>query len=393
MGHDRLQRSLGVHRPSTVARASFFGMVSSSCSYAASALAKSLFARGADLTAAMAFMFASTNLVLGLGVMLWLLIGRQLALAQFVGGAVMIALLSVVLQRAAPDRLAGPARLRLAEREDSAEDDDAAGRSTAPDDRPVRSRVRTRAGWADAAGYTVSDLTMPRKELLIGFLAAGFAVAAVPVRFWQSLFLTGHGWLSSVENAVVAPVLACISFLCPVGNVPPAAALWQGGISFGGVVSFVFGGLLALPPVLIYRRFSGTRLGVRLALVFWAVMSLSGPATEALFRASALTPGAHPVHAAARHFGANHTTVLDVLTLAGLAALARLHRRRDRYGGSGGLAKDPVCGMQVRTSDAPARARVDGQSCYFCSDLCRDRFIARAAEDDPAPDVRSGSRT
>ena len=383
-----MQRSLGDHRPATIVKASFFGMVSSSCSYAASALGKSLFVRGADFTASMTFMFASTNLVLELGVVLWLLIGWQFALAEFVGGAVMIALLVVVLPRAVSPGLLRQARARLTagsgaqsgqHGEHAAED--AASQVSA------RTRIRSRAGWSDAAGYAISDVTMLRKELLIGFVVAGFASMAVPAGVWRALFLTGHGWVSSVENVIVGPVLAFISFVCSVGNVPLGAALWKGGISFGGVVAFIFADLLALPLVLIYRKFYGTALAVRLALVFWAVMSAAGLVTQALFQLLSLIP-AHRREAtiAGTHLGWNATTVLDLLALAAFGYLYWLYRNRDRFGAGTGLGKDPVCGMQVRVDDAPARAHHDGQHYYFCSDRCHDRFVA-----DPGAYLARGS--
>src|SRR5580765_1854168 len=210
-----MQRSLGDHRPRTIAKAGFFGMVSSSCSYAASALAKTLFQRGADFTAAQAFMFASTNLVLELGIVLWLLIGWEFAAAEFVGGAIMIALLAVVLPRVvrAPEQALARATLG-----DTQHD-----HGTAHAEGPLRERLRSVGGWSDAASYTISDLTMLRKELVIGFVVAGFADAAVPVSFWKSLFVTGHGFWSALENVVLGPFLAIISFVCSIGNVPLAA--------------------------------------------------------------------------------------------------------------------------------------------------------------------------
>ena len=365
-----MQRSLGDHRPGTVAKASFFGMVSSSCSYAASALAKTLFARGADFTSSMAFMFASTNLVVELGVVLWLLIGWQFALAEFVGGVIMIALLTLILPRVLPVVEVESARKRLTA---SSEDDlGADGRATSVS---AATRIRSRAGWSDAAGYTISDVTMLRKELLIGFLVAGFASMAVPVRWWQTLFLTGHGWLSSIENVIIAPVLAFVSFVCSVGNVPLAASLWSGGISFGGVVAFIFADLLAFPLVLIYRKLYGTRLALRLALVFWAVMSTAGLVTEVLFRALSLTPAHRTGRIAGVHVGWNYTTVLNVAAVIVFGSLYWLYRNAEKFGGGAGLAKDPVCGMQVRTDDAPARARHAGHSMYFCSDRCHDKFV------------------
>ena len=384
-----MQRALGDHRPKTIVRSSFFGMVSSSCSYAASALAKSLFVRGADFTSSMVFMFASTNLVLELGAVLWLLIGWQFAVAEFIGGFIMIALLALILPRvidvAALD--AARERLRTGSARSTSHEEEHAGAHTAA---PWRRRIVSRAGWSDASGYTISDVTMLRKELVIGFVVAGFASVAVPTGVWKALFLTGHGIWSALENVIVGPVLAFISFVCSVGNVPLAAALWKGGISFGGVIAFVFADLLALPLVLIYRKFYGTRLALRLSLVFWAVMSLAGLITEGIFTALGLVPGTLVGDIATVHFGLNYTTILDILAVIVFGYLYYLYKNAAKFGGGGGYAKDPVCGMQVRTADAPAHATHQGHDYYFCSDKCHGAFEADPARytgGQPAPVV------
>ena len=385
-----MQRSLGDHRPRTVAKASFFGMVSSSCSYAASALAKSLFARGADFTAAQAFMFASTNLVVELGIVLWLLVGWQFAAAEFVGGAIMITMLSVVLPRVVPAADIEAARDRLnagAHDSGAAANDAHAGHAGHGEQQveqgPWRQRMRTRAGWSEASGYTISDLTMLRKELVAGFVIAGFAATVVPTSVWRAVFLTGHGFWSSLENVVVGPFIALISFVCSVGNVPLAAALWQGGISFGGVVSFVFADLIALPLLLIYRKYYGTALTLRLLAVFWAVMSAAGLATEYLFKAVGGVPANRPTGIATTHLGWNYTTVLNVLALVGFAVVYGLYRsaRAVTRGDDAGspYAKDVVCGMQVEKAHAPATAFHDGRTYFFCSDRCEHRFTAEPA--------------
>ncbi len=380
-----MQRALGDHRPSTLAKSSFFGVISSSCSYAASALAKSLFSRGADFTASMVFMIASTNLVVELGIVLWLLIGWQFALAEFVGGAIMIALLGLVLPRVIPERWIADARDRLNQDTAlSAPDPDPhahhghdhsqpAGAGDAAAAEPLRRRVRSRKGWGDAAGYTISDLTMIRKELVIGFLVAGFLAALVPAGFWQSLFLTGHGFVSSLENVVLGPLLAIISFVCSVGNVPLAAALWQGGISFGGVVAFVFADLITLPLLLIYRKYFGTAITLRILASFWATMSVAGLAVEYLFKALRIPDPPRPTMIVHTAFSWDYTTFLNVAALAAFAVLYRLYRRRDTSGPQR-YAHDPMCGMQVEIAQAPASRTVDGERVYFCSDRCAHRF-------------------
>jgi uncharacterized membrane protein YraQ (UPF0718 family)/YHS domain-containing protein len=373
-----MQTALGDHRPKTLAKAGFLGAVSSSCSYAASALAKSLFARGADFTSSMIFMIASTNLVVELGIVIWLLMGWQFAAAEFVGGVIMIAILGLALPRVIPRQWTDDARVALAREADDAE---------VWDSPSWRQRVRTRAGWSDASGYTISDLTMLRKEIVAGFAIGGFASALVPTWFWRSLFVTGHGFWSSLQNVVLGPFLALISFVCSIGNVPIAAALWRGGISFGGVISFIFADLIALPLLLIYRKYFGTAITLRLLAAFWAAMSAAGLATEYLVRAVHLVPkvGTHIVPLT--HAGANYTTVLNVVGALGFGVLYWLYRTRTASATGTGVgaavdryAKDPVCGMQVEKALAPVRLRVGSEPFYFCSDHCSTKFAAENSQ-------------
>jgi YHS domain-containing protein/uncharacterized membrane protein YraQ (UPF0718 family) len=325
----------------------------------------------------MVFMFASTNLVVELGIVLWLLIGWQFALAEFVGGAIMIVALALALPRLVPRQWIEDARTRL--NSDAADHSGHAHHEmteAGPEQRlpPVRQRMRSAAGWSDAAGYTISDLTMLRKELVIGFVVAGFATVLVPTWVWQSLFLTGHGFWSALENALLGPLLAILAFVCSIGNVPLAAALWSGGISFGGVISFVFADLITLPLLLIYRKYYGGRLTLRLLAVFWAVMSAAGLAVEGLFTPLGLVPTSRPQLVVTEGVSFNATTVLNIIALLGFAVLYWLYRNRERFGGGTGYAKDPVCGMQVDKTAAPATAVHNGQRHYFCSDRCRERF-------------------
>jgi uncharacterized protein len=360
----RMQRLLGDHRPAALTRSTFLGIASSSCSYAASALARSLFMRGADFTAAMVFMVASTNLVVELGIVLWLLIGWQFAAAEFVGGAVMVTLLGVLLPRVIPAPLAEPLRTPASDAE-PADVDPAGG---------LPARVRQRDRWAASVGYTLSDLRMVRREIVVGFIGAGFIAVAVPARFWADVFITGHGPLTTVENAVVGPFVAIISFVCSIGNVALAAALWKDGISFGGVVAFVFADLITIPLLLIYRTMYGGRITLRLLGVFWAVMSTSGVVTELIFRAFHGVPGNRPRVIAPEQLAWDHTTVLNIVFLIGFAALLVVHHNRDRDAAAGTHTVDPVCGMQVEKANAGATSQVGEDTVYFCSPRCQQRF-------------------
>ncbi len=373
----QMQRVMGGHGPAALTRSSLLGMASSSCSYAASALAKSLFRRGADFTAAMVFMFASTNLVAELGIVLWLLIGWQFTLAEFAGGAIMIVLLGLLLPRLVPRPMIAAARERLDR--DAAGDEAHGGHGAPAEAGSLAGRLRQPARWGDAAGYTISDLSMLRREIVIGFVAAGFAAAAVPASFWGAVFLRGHGALTLVENALVGPFVAIISFVCSVGNVPLAAALWHDGISFGGVVAFVFADLISLPLLVIYRTMYGGRLTLRLLGVFWLVMSAAGLLIELIAKAAGFIPATRPAVIAPEHLSWNYTTILNIVFLVVLAAIYWLHRSKERLGGGAEVARNPVCGMQVEMSNPGAVRQEDGHTIYFCSGHCRDRFTGRTA--------------
>jgi uncharacterized protein len=376
VSRDAMRRRLGDHRPAAVLRASGYGMVSSSCSYAASAMAKSLFVKGADFLAAMVFMFASTNLVIELGIVLIVLMGWQFAVSEFVGGFIMIALLATLGALWLRGRLVVQARERVQSAEDVAEHQHGVAMDSADDRLPLRARLRSAAGWADSATSTMSDLTMLRRELVVGYTVAGFLAVLVPSSVWQAVFITGHGFWTSVENAIVGPFIAIISFVCSIGNVPLAAALWSGGISFGGVIAFIFADLIAFPLLLIYRRYYGTKLMVRMLVVFWVLMSTAGLLTELLFQAAGLVPTARPTTIAPAHFSWNYTTYLNLIFLALFGVLYWLYRNRERLGAGDRFARDPTCGMQIEKAHAPAWRDEAGERHYFCSDHCAERFDA-----------------
>jgi uncharacterized membrane protein YraQ (UPF0718 family)/YHS domain-containing protein len=288
------------------------------------------------------------------------LMGWQFALAEFVGGPIMIVLLAFVGGFVFTPRLVQKARARLAP-ESGAHDHGA----------PLASK----SGWADAATYTFSDLRMLRRELVIGYLIAGFLTVLVPMEWWNNVFVHGHGFWTTLENAVVGPFIAVISFVCSIGNVPMAAALWHGGIGFGGVISFIFADLITLPLLAIYRKFYGLKLTLRLLATFWIVMSLAGLAVEGLFALFGGVPTRRPEAIVPDHLQWNYTTFLNIAFLGVLAVVYWLYRNRERFGASTAYAQDPVCGMQVEKAHAPAHLVHDGNDVWFCGDGCRDRYV------------------
>jgi uncharacterized membrane protein YraQ (UPF0718 family) len=305
----------------SLARATGLGAASSSCSYAAVALARSLFRRGADFTAAMAFQFASTNLVIELGIILAVLIGWQFTAGEFVGGPIMIALMALLFRR-----YLKPTTVRQA-REHA--DLGAVGRMEGHADMDmsviqngtVLQRLRTPQGFTATSNYFVMDWAAVWMDIFGGLLIAGALAAWVPDSFWQSLFLQGHGALSTVWGALVGPLVAIISFVCSIGNVPLAAVLWNGGISFGGVLAFIFADLIILPILNIYRKYYGRRVAAFLLVSFYVTMAAAGLIVELIFTALGLIPSG-PRHAKVTEASVtlNYTTVLNIIFL-GLAAV------------------------------------------------------------------------
>lgn len=360
-----IRRLLGDTSPLSLLRATGFGAASSSCSYASAAMAKSLFSEGANFVTAIVFMLASTNLVIELGLVLAVLIGWQFTGSEIFGGLLMILLFVLVARATLPQRLIERARDRLRARATHIELEAAA---------PWRVRVRSAEVWRAAARYTVADLRMLRKEIVGGFLVAGFLAALVPDQAWRALFLSGHGVESSLENAAIGPLIAILSFVCSVGNVPLAAALWKGGISFGGVSSFLYADLITFPLLLIYRKYYGGRLTLRLLATLWLVMSAAGLTTQYLFSALGAIPSTRPHQIAVHALGWNWTTGLDLVAVAALAACLVLARQGRSTVARGAYAVDPVCGMQIERDTALSRAEYQGQKFYFCSDRCLERF-------------------
>jgi uncharacterized protein len=360
---DEMRRALGDHRPATIVRAGLLGAVSSSCSYAAATLAKSLFARGADFTAAIAFMVASTNLVIDLGLVLWLLLGWQFVAAEVIGGVIMLMLLTLLLPAAVRVGRERAARDRLGD----------LGATDSSQPQPWRERLRSADAWRAAAGYTLGDLRMVRAEILIGFAVAGLADTLIPVHVWQALFYSGHGVVSDIQNAIVGPLIAVLSFVCSVGNVPLAAALWHAGISFGGVVAFIFADLITFPIIAMYRQYYGRAITWRLVATMWLTMSAAGLIVQGLFAALHLVPEhptALPTMTTAHPTATITLNVVALVVLAGLAVIAR-----SGPGLASGFAIDPICGMQVDMASASASSLgPDGHRVYFCSDHCRLRF-------------------
>ncbi len=342
----QMRRLLPDDSPRTLAVATGLGAASSSCSYAAVALARSLFRRGANFTAAMAFQFASTNLVVELGVILAVLIGWQFTAGEFVGGPIMIVLMALLFRRFLTPRLIAEAREHaergvLGRMEGHAEMDmSVAGKGS------IWQRLRSAQGFTAISDYFVMDWGAVWMDVFGGLLIAGALAAWVPNSFWQGLFLRHHGALATIWGPLIGPLVAMLSFVCSIGNVPLAAVLWNGGISFGGVLAFIFADLIILPILNIYRKYYGRRVAGFLLAIFYAAMAAAGLIVDLLFKALGLAPtGARHAKVIQASVTWNYTTVLNIVFLTLAAVLVTRYFRK-----GGGLA-------MLRMMNAPMAER------------------------------------
>src|SRR5438876_4880800 len=317
-----MRRLMPDDSPKTLAIATGLGAASSSCSYTSVALARSLFRKGANFTAAMAFQFASTNLVIELGIIMWVLLGWQFVLGEFVGGPLMIVFLAFVLRLFLSRRLVEDARAeaekgRLGSMEGHAEMD----MSVEANGRSLWRRLRSPEGFTATANYFVMDWAAVARDIFGGLLIAGAVAAWVPNSFWQSFFLENHATVAKFWGPVVAPAVAIVSFVCSIGNVPLAAVLWNGGISFGGVLAFIFADLIILPILDIYRRYYGWKMAGFLIASFYVTMVAAGLGVEFLFEAIGIERHARNAKVEMAAVSWNYTTYLNIAFLLLAAAL------------------------------------------------------------------------
>ncbi|MEI7714925.1 MAG: permease [Mycobacterium sp.] len=312
---------LGDDRPRTLALAAGLGAASSSCSYAAVALARSLFRKGANFTAAMAFEIGSTNLVVELGIILALLMGWQFTAAEFVGGPLMIIIVAILFRLFVRSPLIDAAREQAERGVTGSMEGHAAMDMSVKGEGSFLRRLLSREGFTSVSHVFVMEWLAIVRDLVIGLLIAGAVAAWVPERFWQGFFLTDHPVWSAIWGPIVGPVVAIASFVCSIGNVPLAAVLWNGGISFGGVVSFIFADLLILPILNIYRKYYGTRMMLTLLGTFYAAMVGAGYLVELIFGAAHLIPTQRNSAVLEAGISWNYTTWLNIAFLAIAVAL------------------------------------------------------------------------
>jgi len=317
---NEMTRLLPDDSPRSLVIASGLGAASSSCSYAAVALARSIFRRGANFTAAMAFEFASTNLVIELGILLAVLLGWQFTLAEFVGGPIMIAIMALLFKLFLKPEMVDVAR-RQAERGLVGAMEGHAEMDMSVTEGSLLARVTSARGFTAISHYYVMDWASIWKDIAAGLLIAGALAAWVPESFWQSFFLVDHPTLAKIWGPLIGPVVAMLSFVCSIGNVPLAAVLWNGGISFGGVAAFIFADLIVLPILNIYRKYYGRRMSLFLLGIFYVSMVAAGLIVEVLFQAFGLVPDERNARVVEAGVTWNVTTFLNILFLALSAVL------------------------------------------------------------------------
>jgi uncharacterized membrane protein YraQ (UPF0718 family) len=322
---DTVVRLLGDDSPRALAAATGLGMASSSCSYAAVALARSLFRKGASFTAAMAFEIASTNLVVELGILLALLMGWQFTAAEFVGGPIMIVTIAllyrVLLRRRLGRRLVAEALEQANKGVAGSMEGHAAMDMSITGQGSFWRRLTSTRGFTAVSHIFVMEWAAIWRDIAAGLLITGALAAWLPMSFWKSFFLTDHPVLAGIWGPLVGPIVAVVSFVCSIGNVPLAAVLWNGGISFGGVVAFIFADLIILPILNIYRKYYGWRTAAFIAATFYATMVLAGYAVELIFGVAQLVPKQRNASVIEAHVSWNYTTWLNLAFLAVAAVL------------------------------------------------------------------------
>ncbi len=317
-----IARLLPDDRPKSLAIATALGAASSSCSYAAVALARSLFRKGANFTSAMAFQFASTNLVIELGLIMALLLGWRFTAAEFVGGPLMILVLALILRRFLSARMVETAREQAERAVAGSMEGHAAMDMSVSREGSFWRRLMSPAGFTSVSHNFVMEWAAVLRDLVIGLLIAGAAAAWVPDAFWQHLFFSGHPLLAKIWGPIIGPLVAVASSVCSIGNVPLAAVLWNGGISFGGVVSFIFADLIIIPILMIYRKYYGARMAWFLAGTFYVTMVIAGYLIEIIFGLLRLVPtGARNATVGADGITWNYTSALNIVFLLLAAVL------------------------------------------------------------------------
>jgi uncharacterized membrane protein YraQ (UPF0718 family) len=318
---DRLTPYLGRPDLRSVSLATLFGAASSSCSFAALAAARALVMKGAHFVAAVAFMFASTNLVIELGILILIFLGWQFLAAEIVGGLLLIAISSMLIRATYPSNWIDAAREAVEEHGD----DEEVGFDW-------RQRIRSAEGWNLVGHRFVSDWQMVWEEILIGFTIAGFVAVLVPAAFWETVFLVDRvgqlpEWLIALENAIVAPFVAAATFIGSMGNIPLATVLNGNGVLFAGIMGFIYSDLMVPPLVMINAKYYGWRVALYIAGVMLVSIVLTALAMHFAFAALGITPESARKIDETTRFAFDYTFYLNCVFVIVAGIMIWLHRR------------------------------------------------------------------
>ena len=320
VSHNAMAKTLGGDDPKSLTFATLFGIASSSCSYAAVALARSIFLKGASFTSAMVFEIASTNLVIELGIILIVLLGWQFTAAEFLGGILMVIFIAVIFRLTLTPKLVQMAKAHAEKGIMGRMEGHAAMDMSISGGGSFFSRLLSKRGFTAVSNFFVMDWASVWVDIALGLLIAGAIAAWVPDSFWNAFFFSNNPTLAKIEGPLVGPLVSVVSFVCSVGNVPLAAVLWRGGISFGGVVSFIFADLIILPILDIYRKYYGWKVMAYILVTFYVTMAAAGYVVEFLFEALGIIPTNRNVAAITEGVQWNYTSILNIIFLV-LAAI------------------------------------------------------------------------
>ncbi len=398
---ERVARLLGKPDLPGLLKATGFGAASSGCSFGATAIGKGIFKQGAHPVNVLAFMFASTNLIVELGLMILIFFGWEFLLAEILGGLVLIAIMALLARWTLPATLFQEARksLRKAD-EDRRVDQDPVCGTEGSDEHTLEKDGRTLrfcsegcmesyleraaasgslrdvvlswSGWYQLGNQYRKEWSMIWKDVIAGFLISGFVIVFVPQAVWNALFLGEGGLLASAENAFMGVAVAVVSFVGSIGNVPFAVALWTGGVSFAGVIAFVYSDLITIPVLNVYRKYYGWKVMFYIFAIFFVTMALSGFLMEELFTLLAIVPEVVSGQSATEqeYFGPDYTFWLNLVAICLSAFLYWTYRTKPK-----GPYRDPLCGMLV--PEEAEKVTVGGETFRFCSQRCRHRFLER----------------
>ncbi|WP_458190508.1 permease [Haladaptatus sp. NG-WS-4] len=404
---ERMARLLGDDDLGGLVKATAFGAASSGCSFGAVAIAKGLFKKGAHVVNVLAFMFASTNLIVELGLMILILLGWEFLVAELLGGVILIAVMALIVHLTLPENLFEDVREELNRRDhDHGITEDPTCGMEGNDEHSLvtdggetlkfcsagcletyqqevasnggwRDDLRSWGGWYKLGNQYRKEWAMIWKDVIAGFLVSGFVIVFVPQWVWSRLFIQGEGLLVSAENAVMGVTIAVISFVGSIGNVPFAVALWGGGISFAGVIAFVYADLITIPVLNVYRKYYGWKVMLYILGVFFVTMAFTGFLMEELFTALGIVPNLAGGQTATErtYFELDYTFYLNVIAFGLSGFLLYVYRRGL---GAPGQYRDPVCGM--RTGNEDPSVTHDGVTYYFCSNRCKQSFESNPAE-------------